>query len=133
MKNKSLITLFAVTALLATVGGCNKEADPAKKPVEQTQAAGGSALEAAKDVAAAAQNAAKQVTDKADAILKQAESLIGAGKFEDALAALNNLSGMKLTESQQNLVADLKAEIQKALAGKTADSAKSAVGNLLGK
>ncbi len=90
-------------------------------------------LDAVKDVATAAQEAAKQATDKADAIIKQAQSLIGAGDFEDALAALNNLIGLKLTAAQQKLVAALKAEIQKALAGKTADSTKSAVGNLLGK
>ena len=119
--------------MFATVGGCKKETPTAETAADQTKAAGTSALEAVKDVAAAAQDAAKQATAKADAIIKQAQSLVGGGKFEDALAALNNLSGLKLTDAQQKLVADLKSEIQKALAGKTADSAKSAVGNLLGK
>jgi len=100
--------------------------------VNNAAPATGTATDAVNSAAPAAETEAKNiaapvVVDKAQAIIDQAKSLVDAGKYQDALPVLNGLSGMTLSDAQQKLVDDLKAQIQKAIAD------KSAVGNLLGK
>jgi len=147
MKIKTGITLFTATALLALAVGCKKEEPP--KPVETPKTAAkdmqaiGTAVkdlaekgvDKAKEGAAAvkagavkavdavkteAKSLTASATDKAQEIISKAQSLVDAGKFQDALTALNNLKGMTLTDAQQKLVDGLKAQIQKALADKAA-------------
>lgn len=145
MKTKTFLTLLTATALLGTAVGCKKE-EPAAKAVESTKEAAGDIGSAVKDLAekgvdktkegaaavkAGAEKAveavkaeAKSLTasagDQAQDLITKAQGLVNAGKYQDALTALNNLKGLKLTDAQQKLVDSLKAQVQKALADKAA-------------
>ena len=150
MKTQKTILTLSLIASLALLAGCDKsnEAkvnDAAKSVTDKANAAGaeiGKAVEAAKPaiektittvtnaVAAAIPAAANE---QATSIINQAKALVGQNKFTEALSSLQQLSGMKLSDSQTALVTALKEQIQKAMAAKTATDASGAVGNLLPK
>ena len=151
MKNKFLIPALALSASLVAFSGCKKEeASVTEKVAEQTKDAAASvtesvkagtekAVEKVKEGAEAVKAGAEKVVEKvkeeakslapapdgAQTIIDKAQGLVGEGKFQDALSALGGLSGMTLSDAQQKVVAGLKEQIQKGLAG--------AAGNLLGK
>ena len=136
MKTKSLLTVLTAGVLLLGITGCKKET-PMEKALNATKETAGDVGDALKKTASDAQAEAKKLAaaaeSKAQEAIDKAKSLVNAGKYQDALTVLNNLSGTKLTDAQQKLVDSLKAQIQKALAGKATTEGASAVGNLLKK
>ena len=120
MKTSNIILSLTLTLAVGLIAGCEK------KPTDNTapgSGGGNMAAEAGKAIDAAKATADTVVADataKANALIEQAKSLIGQSKYTDALSLLQQLSGMKLTPEQEQLVASLKDQIQKAIAGKTA-------------
>ena len=80
----------------------------------------------AKAEATAATSAA---SGQAQALIDKAKALVTDQKYQDALTTLQQLASVQLTPEQQKLVDDLKAQIQTALAKKTASDA---LGGVLG-
>jgi colicin import membrane protein len=106
----------------------------ATKIAEATKADAAKTAEAAKVEAAKVAEAAKveaaKAADNAQAqgLIDKAKNYIAEGKFSDASSALQQLTGLSLTDEQVKLVDDLKEQIQKALAAK---AAADAAGSLL--
>lgn len=137
-----------------TADGAQKPASPiagdAQKPLEAVASeaqkaatsAGGEAQKQAEDVktaaATAAADAQKQVETKAAAgqgqaqgLIDRAKGLLAEKKYTEALSSLKGVSNLKLTAEQQKWVDELKAQIQKAMAGQAASDATKAAGGLL--
>lgn len=87
------------------------------------------------DVTEKAKEVAAPASAQAQELLDSAQSLIGEGKLQDALAKLKAVSGEKLSTEQQALADSLKAQIDKLLGttSKAATDAAAAAGNLLKK
>jgi hypothetical protein len=116
----------AVTDAAKDVAG--KAADTAKDVAGQAAAAVTTAVTTAAVATNAAVTAAtSQFTD----IVGQAKSYIADKKYTQALDILNKLSGVVLSADQQKTVDDLKAQVQKLVAG--TGGAVDAAKNLLGK
>jgi hypothetical protein len=90
---------------------------PAKPVVEAVQPL---IDNAAKAVTETANAAVAEATNKANELIAQAKTLISQSKFTDALNTLQQLSSLKLTPEQEQTVAGLKDQIQKALAATSA-------------
>ena len=142
MKQKTLLlTLAAVFAL--GLAGCSKNesvtpaADDANKAASSAADAAAKTAEAAKVEAAKTDQATKaeaaKVAEaaKAQGLIDKAKSLVAEGKLSDASTALQQLTGLSLTDEQKKLVDGLKDQIQKALAAKAAAGAAGAAGGLL--
>jgi hypothetical protein len=67
--------------------------------------------------------------DKGIASLK---TVVGQKDYTQGLNLVKQLSDYQLTPEQQKVLDGLKAELQKAMGGKTADEATKALGNVLG-
>jgi cell division septum initiation protein DivIVA len=147
MKTPRVLVPLVAAALLIWVTGCEKKeatvqdqaktmadeaSDAAKKGAEAVQE---TAAKVASDVAEKAKEVAAPASNKAQELIDAASKLVGEGNYQDALAKLKELSGEKLSATQQSLVDALKAQIQKALGGTppTATDAAGAAGNLLKK
>lgn len=98
----------------------NKAVEAAKPAVEQ----------AAQEVKAAASTAVSNTASKADELIAQAKKFISETKYSDATNILNQLANMKLTPEQDKLVADLKAQLQKAMTALSGTNAAGALNNL---
>ena len=148
MKTQNILIAFSLTASLILLAGCDKSSetkvnDAAKSVSEKANVAGaevGKAVEATKpaldkgvtavtNAAAAAVPAA--ANNQADTIIGQARALVGQNKYTEALNSLQQLSGMKLSDSQTTVVTALKEQIQKAMAAKATTDVGGAAGNLL--
>ena len=113
MKTSNLILSLTLTLAVGLLAGCGKTPTDNATP---GSGGGNAATGAGKAIDAAVVDA----TEKANALIEQAKNLIGQSKYSDALNILQQLSGMKLTPEQEQLVASLKDQIQKAMTGKTA-------------
>jgi len=141
--SKALLTL-GLLASLALLPGCGKNETPVSetpKPVEVPKPAIEKTVSTVTNAAAAATATAAAATAEvhaaanaqADSIIDQAKALISQSKYSDALAALQKLSGMKLSDSQAALVTSLKEAIQKGMTSQTATNAAGAINSLLPK
>jgi len=148
-KQNAILTLTAAVAI-TLLAGCSKPADSSTtpdsgtKPAGETKTVGESLNEAAKPVVQEAEKAAAEVkaaattavadaTAKANSLIDQAKKLVSEAKYSDATNIINQLSTMKLTPEQEKLVADLKAQIQKAVSSLSGTNAAAAINNLLKK
>lgn len=119
-------------------------ADAAKAITEAASQTVSQAQEAASQAAGEAQNtaqtmatqakaeataAASAASGQAQALIDKAKALVTDQKYQDALTTLQQLASVQVTPEQQKLVDDLKAQIQTALAKKTASDA---LGGVLG-
>lgn len=148
MKIKTLMSALTLGAVLVWAAGCGKKEEPTPPPkaqetpkvtapaasetqkaAETAKTTAETAVESAKTAAASAVEEAKA---KAQEIIDKAKSLVGENKYQDALTALQGLTGMKLSDEQQKIVDGLKKSIQDALAKKAASEATSGAGNILG-
>ncbi len=84
------------------------------KAVADVKAAGATAVAAVTDKA---KEMAAPASAKAQELIDSAKSLIGEGKFTDALAKLNATSGETMSPTQTSMVDGLKAQISKAMEG----------------
>lgn len=120
MKTQKIIVSLTVAALALWVAGCKEET---KSVTEQTKDAVASAKDAGANVVAAATDKAKELaapaSAKAQELIDAAKNLVGAGKFQEALTKLKDLSGEKLSVDQEAIVSGLKAQIEKALGAGT--------------
>ena len=139
------ITLCAAVALFS---GCKKEeaappplAPTASEPmtsqvvksVDATKSAVTQAIDQATAQVTAQTNAlGNEGEQKAQGLIDQAKAYLADQKYQEALGILSQLANTKLTADQQKLVADLKAQIQSALAKATAKDPASALGGALG-
>lgn len=121
----------AVTESRPTV---EKTVSDAQKQAESQKAA---AQSAATQAEKAVTDAAASAGDQAQGLIDKVKTLVAEKKYNDAMTTLKELSALKLTPEQQKLVDELKAQVQKALAGSAADDAakkaSEATGGLLGK
>jgi len=109
-----------------------KTADVAKAEAEK--AADAAKADAEKAVDAAKIEAAKAPENATiQGLIDKAKSLVAVANYADASTILQQLTGKTLSADQTTLVADLKEQIQKALAAKAAENAAGNVGNLLKK
>lgn len=146
MKTSQFTACLSALALALWVAGCKPESQNAGDPAKAAGTASetvAKTVEAAKDAGAKlAQEAADKTKEiaaplnaKAQELIVSAQKLVGDGKFQDALAKLKEISGEKLSASQQTVVDTLKAQIEKAL-GATSNvtsNATSAINGLLPK
>ena len=142
MNTKTLRASIASCLLIAAISGCDKDSN---KPIaDDTKKAAEGAADSVKQAADKAATEVKQAGDKiadavakpaepasaqADGVIAKAKSLVTEKKYSEALTALAGLKDIKLTDAQQKIVDELKAQIQKLMSG---DAGKAA-GNLLGK
>ena len=135
MKTNYIATSLALGALLALAGGCSKTdeqkaASEAKQVMAATSNTVNKAETAAKEVKAKADSAIQSATgNDAQGLIAKAQSLVSDKQYQPALDTLQKLSSYKLTDAQQKMVDDLKAQIQKLMASNPA----AAAGGLLGK
>lgn len=142
MKTIHRILLLAATLCAAAIAlpACsdkqNAPAAPESKDLQQAASdvaskAQDKAADAKSTVDAAAANVQQQATAQSAAaqgqvqtLMDKAKTLVADKKYSDALTTINDLSKLQLTPDQQKWVADLKAQVQKAMASQ-------ATGNLL--
>lgn len=67
-----------------------------------------------------------------NAMLEQAKKFVGDGKLKEASELVQKLSAIELTAEQKQLLEEIKALIQKAMAADPAGAAAGALGNALG-
>lgn len=157
MNSKNLLLAAVTTGLL--ISGCSKESTPSEgaAPTPQPQTASMltttvvSAVTAATNAAAQAiatvSNAPAVVSaavtnvlatnaapvNSIQATLEKVKALIAQQKYGEAATLLGSLKNQSLTAEQQTLWQKLQAEVQKALAGSTANDGAKALGGLIGK
>lgn len=92
----------------------------------QTQAA-------TEQAAAAINNATVTTTAQAQTMIDKAQAFVAEKKYSEAMNTLSQLTNVKLTTEQQDLVNKLKTQVQNALATQGANEGLKSVGGLLEK
>jgi hypothetical protein len=143
MKNATITTLLALICALGLIIGCGqKEQTPPESPAQvekSTEAAPAETPKAAEAPAPAlpavpeVAPAAAAATSEAQGLIDKAKSLVAENKYTEAMNVLKELSALKLTPDQQQIVDDLKAQVEKALQAQATSEATKSVGGLLGK
>jgi hypothetical protein len=147
MKTKYIATSLSIATTLALTAGCSKSDDSAKSMSEQTSNAASTVMDKTKAAATEVKDKAVEVKDKAVAatenavqsakiaagsttasdpaqsLIDKAKSLVSSQQYQPALDTLAKLNDMKLTDAQQKMVDDLKAQIQKLMAAQAVGSA----------
>jgi hypothetical protein len=135
MKTKTWLASWGVVLLIAGTMGCSKQGGSSgteSAPGSQTNESSlDQATAAVTNAAAAMSDTVNAAKAKVDGLIAQAKSFIADKKYDDAVAALDKLSGMTLTPDQQKVVDDLKAQLKKLMA--SGADAVDAAKNLMGK
>ncbi len=151
MKKTNVLIVTVACAAAFTITGCSKSETPVKDAVapavDTTKSLTEKAVDTAKDAAGKVTDAAKSVAASASAVatntmaavsspfndgLASAKKAIADKDYTAALAELNKLSSMKLSDAQTKVVDGLKADVQ-AMISKATGGATDAVKGLLGK
>ena len=107
----------AQKTLESQAGAAQKAATDAQKTAtDSANSVSADAQKAASDTANQTQAAAADTSAKAQGFIDQAKGLLADKKYSEALSALKPLANLKLTPEQQQVVNELTAQIQKAMA-----------------
>jgi len=144
MKSKKIAAGVATGLMVAALSGCDNNSTPTAKPADATNPPV-SAVPAAPAApttpaatptdttpalpAAAVEQTAEAPNADAQALIEKAKGQVADKNYKDALTTLAGLKDVKLSDSQQKVVDELKAQIQKLMSS----SVVPGVGNLLGK
>ena len=145
MKTKLHIILPALAALVL-LSGCSKNEEPAAsetiKPADSAIADAANAAarsseslkQAAEKTQADVQKAGEQAqaigtaaTEKIQALIDTAKKLTGENKWTEAMNVLQQLANTKLTPEQQQVVNDLKNQVQQHLTQRAGEKALDAL------
>jgi hypothetical protein len=136
MNTSRILSVLTMATAVAIVSGCSKQEQPAASTTSTPASAPATAAAPAVPAAPATPAATPAppsptasepaATSQAQGLLDKAKSLVDGGQYADASKLLQELSTMQLTPDQQKMLDDLKAAVQKNLAG-------SALGGMLNK
>ena len=132
MNSSRMLSVLTVATTVAIASGCSKqEQTPASTPPAASSAPAAAAAPETPATPAPPNPTASEpaATAQAQGLIDKAKSLVDSSQYADASKLLKELSNMKLTPEQQKMVDDLKAVVQKQLAGQ----GTSALGGLINK
>ena len=133
VKITTLLVLGSAGSLLVSCGQKQQSVPEPPAKVEQAPEAPAAATAKPADMPAPAVAISTPATDQAQGLIDKVKGLIVEKKYTEALAALQDLSALKLTAEQQAMANELKAQIQKAMSAQATSEATKAAGGLLGK
>lgn len=133
MKAAKIVAVLALSGFIGIVVGCGQKEEQTPPTTSQMEKPSKPALEkAAAGAQKSATDAAAGSSAQAQSLIDKAKGLVEAKKYPEAMDMVKQLSSMKLTADQQKLVDDLKALIQKQMAGSAASEATKSLGGALG-
>jgi len=125
MKFNTLHAGIAGLLLAAAISGCDKNSsnaamDDAKKTADSATTA---VQQGADKAVGAVTEQVKAAGGEATAVIAKAQGLVADKKYQEALTTLGGLKDVKLTDTQQKVVDELKAQVQKLMSGSAAGTA----------